>query len=369
MRTLSLVLVLLATAEAGRRKKSDADVTAPPPEPAAPVADTTPWFPTLPMSQGTLPSGLANPTAQGCAACHPTEHEAWQAGGHAGPPSAALLEAAARADSPSCTACHLPLQVQRPQAGPFGFGPDMPLPTPQPFSATLWNEGVGCAACHVRDGAVLSTHPGDADAPHPLTFSATLGGSEGCATCHQLDLGGATVYDTYGEWSRSPYADAGIGCSDCHGGATRHSPLVPGSVGVTVLVDLDRATITRGGDPLDVSIVLQNTGAGHAYPTGSPYRGVRLSAALVGPGVDRQDVPAEVAPLAVDLARTLDAAWATTSDTRLAPMASASFPWTPALPQDAPGGQWYLEVRLHRTVSGAVTGDPIHLTRVPLQVD
>jgi hypothetical protein len=363
---LTLLMVFwVALAAAGRRKTDDSAPIEP--SPKAVVADDTPWFGPLPLQIGPLPPGIANPSAQGCAACHPSVFARWSADAHAGPPSEALLQAGAALDEPSCTACHLPLTEQRPWSGAFGLGPEQPTEVAQPFSATLWTEGVGCAACHIRSGSVL-TATASMGGPHGATRSSTLGNDAGCASCHQLELNGIAVYDTYGEWSRSPYAEASVGCSDCHASAG-HRREEAARVGVSMLVDVDRATLRRGGDPLEVKIVLQNTGAGHHYPTGSPYRGVQLRAVLRGPVDPKTGVAHEASVWTTELSRTVDETWATIEDRRIPAMGTAPFVWSATLDNEAPAGPWALEVSLHPTVSGVATTDVLHRITLPLTVD
>ncbi len=371
---LFLCLLLVAPADAGKRRRPD-------PEPApsagdvAPLLDASPWFPGLIFPLGPIPEGLANPSASGCAACHPAAHGAWSAGGHAGPPSAALL--AASAAEPACTACHLPLVEQRDRTGSFGFGPEQPPSQAQPFSATLWSEGVGCAACHVRGGSVLGPRHLEG-APHPVTGSATLGGDEGCATCHQLEVDEVVWYDTWSSWKASPYAEAGISCSDCHGSISGHGQA--SGPGVSLLVDVDRRSLVRGGEPLQVSVVVQNTGAGHSWPSTGPYRGAELVVRLVGP-VDPKTGRAEAGRFVTPLARTLGPDGQAGPDTRIPPMGSASFPVSVALDQQAVAGPWHLEVALRRvgstppkSIGEADSVDEPYLTAparvwLPLEVD
>ncbi len=343
-----LCLLLLSPAEGGRRKRVE-PVPEPTPPPA-PVLDANPWFQGLIVPLGELPVGLANPTAIGCAACHQAPFAAWQRGPHGGPPPTGI---ASLSDEPACTGCHLPLVEQRPIAGGFGFGPEQPAALPQPFSATLWSEGVGCAACHLRGGTILAASDADAS-PHPVLGSATLGDEEGCATCHQLEVDGVPWYDTYQSWSASPYKEAGVGCADCH--APHGQATGPG---VTLLVDVSARSLTRGGAPLTVSVVLQNTGAGHSWPSTGPHSGAELVVRLVGP-VDSKLGPTEAARFTSPLARRLGPDGQLADDTRIAPMGSASFRVDVALDQDAPVGPWHLEVAVRRTSAAAPlpTGEP-----------
>lgn len=338
------------------------------------------WGAELPFSMGPLPAGLANASTQGCAACHAAAVDTWSASGHAGPPSDALIEAAAVAERPDCLSCHLPLDVQhRVRFAPDPANPRRIVSTPNTvFDATLSSEGVTCAACHLRDGAVVGTRT-DATPPHAAAVRSELGDASACATCHQLTWPGADLplYDTFGEWERSGWAAAGVSCQSCHmapdvqGGAPSHHVGLPAKRAVSVLVDLPPEPLVRGQPAIAAKITLQNTGAGHAFPTGSPFRGVRVQVTIEGP--DASDAAARTdwhAPLTVDLARTLSAEppWKTVKDTRLAAGGQRSWDLSLALPLDAPPGDYALRTRLLPTRDGVVVGDPLVERRLPLPV-
>jgi hypothetical protein len=364
--------VVVAVAAASLAGKHHVEAPLPPPPTVVEVPPPAPsigaLFTSLPLDPGGVPAGLASLSAQGCNACHFEAHDDWAGSTHAtAATSPAFTAAVARAADPACTVCHEPLTAQRSPG----------------LDATLALEGVTCAACHVRGGQIVaaSAEAVGARAPHPVTWSADLGRSEGCAACHQLTWPGAdhALYDTFGEWQASPQAKAGIQCQDCHGAAGAgdrigHDHAFPADPAraVSVLVGVDRTQLTRGGPPLDVAIHVQNTGAGHAFPTGSPWVFVRVEAALVGPvGKNGAEGPWKTAVLVSELRRTVqDAApWATIADTRLAPGAETTLVFAPSLPHEAPTGPWFLQVSLVRVEGDAAVGPPFVLQRIPLVVD
>ncbi len=380
-------MVVLTGGNRDKKKKKGRD---PDPEPVPVVVEAPPpppsydeplWPATLPAQIGPLPQGLPSMSAQGCNACHFAAHDGWASSAHAiGWADEGLQQAFETAAVPACRVCHQPLAVQQAVVANYDGG-DINRAVTAPneaFDATLHGEGVTCAACHVRDGAVLTTRP-VADAPHPTLVSAELGSSQGCATCHQLTWPGADApfYDTFGEWERSAQAELGIGCIDCHmtagaGARLGHDHGMPVGTGraVSLLVDVSAASGVRGGDPLVVDITLQNTGAGHSFPTGSPFVGVQLRSQLV---VRLEDGTTEVAgePFTVDLARTLQPAapWNTVSDTRLSAGEQRSWSWNAELPLRASSGAWTLETSLTRMHSGSLEDTPLVVQRVPLRVD
>lgn len=382
-----LGLVVLTGGNRNKKKKKDREaevepvVEVAPPPPPPPSYDGPLWPAALPMEVGPLPDGLPSLSAQGCNGCHYSAHEQWSHSGHARGWADADLQAAFQAaGTPACRTCHQPLAVQHRQLASYDGG-DINRPVlavNESFDATLHTEGVTCVTCHVRDGAVLTARPIEG-APHPTLVSEALASSEACATCHQLTWpdADAPFYDTYGEWQRSPQAAIGLGCVDCHmtsGADARlgHDHGTPVGTGraVSLLVDVDRAVGTRGGEPLQVTLTLQNTGAGHHFPTGSPFVGVDLDARLV---VQLEDGSTEVVgePFVAPLVRTLEPAapWNTVSDTRLAAGEERVWSWTAELPLRAPSGTWALQTSLTRTHSGSREDEPLVFQRVELLID
>src|SRR5690606_37647685 len=119
---------------------------------------------------------------------------------------------------------------------------------------------------------VLAAHPPGPDdqAPHALGWTPDLGRSEACASCHQLTWPGADrpFYDTFGEWSRSSWAQAGVQCQDCHmgpGAAERRLgsdhgfALAPGR-GLTVRWSVPSPELVRGAATVEAAVELVNTG-------------------------------------------------------------------------------------------------------------
>jgi hypothetical protein len=137
--------------------------------------------------------------------------------------------------------------------------------------------------------------PFDDVAPGEDTYSPLQRDGRFCAPCHFGAFWGTVIYDSFGEWLRSPYSDPEHGqtCQDCHmpdtgddyfarpdqGGLLRpHTPLhshrMPGAtdrelLGVALSMRLE---VTVKGDELGVRVVLRNGGAGHHVPTDSPLR-------------------------------------------------------------------------------------------------
>lgn len=376
--------LLIDDATAGKRgkKNRDEDEVVVEPEPV-PVESVPLFRGPLPFGVGPIPAGLPNTSAQGCAACHFDSHTSWTQSGHANGWRGATFRSAVRAAAnPACNDCHLPLIEQRPLLYGLQDGVvELSSHTPNPaFDATLRTEGVTCAVCHVREGKVISANlPSErGPAPHETVYSEELRSSEACATCHQLQWPGANqpFYDTYGEWKASAWSTAGVSCQDCHGGAQagavgfEHS----GSAGhaVSVLIGLPQLELVRGEErPLPLTLTLQNTGAGHAFPTGSPFTGALVVAEIVGPPSGRSSDPTVVEALTQVLGRTVEpqAPWNITEDTRLQAGATQTLTGFLTLPHEAPAGAWELRVQIWKTVRGERTDRLLQQTVLPLNVE
>ncbi len=378
---LTLVAALLiAGAWAGRKARQDAEPTpepveAPQPSPdeSTPPAQTQvapspdqvhggPLFPKgLPMATLELPEGLANPTAQNCAACHGALHDQWASSAHATAWQGERWRQAVRdaSSTEECQACHLPFAAQHAlRVTHLAEGAaDAPQHATNPdWSPSLQREGVTCAACHLREGRVLGPR-GTGDAPHPVSQSADLASPTLCAACHQLQWPEAEIawYDTYGEWYRSPYREAGVRCQDCHM-APQAGPVTTGrfashpghavaadpSRAVSVLLELDSPNVTRG-TPFFFRIRLQNTGAGHAFPTGQPGEGYLLRAVVVD-----TDGEAMHDPLEHTLVRKVqpEPPFALVEDTRIPARGELLLEHEATIPAKKPAGATLLRVTI-----------------------
>ena len=332
----------------------------------------------LPTDLGELPEGLANWTAQGCNACHYSQNTQWQASGHAsGWASPELQRAAKQSGDPAmCMSCHLPLQQQHP-----------PLPhtsveeirqgirTPNPsYDPSLHVEGVSCAACHIRDGKILAAGE-TGPAPHAIQVEPKFSTSQQCATCHQLSVPNASLplYDTFGEWSRSPQAEVGIQCQDCHmGGSAGHGYAINASRALSVLVKLENSVLVRGPNQPKVTLTLQNTGAAHAVPTGSPFKELKVSMQLLYTHARTKKQREYGDPFETTMGKTVEAAppWNTLEDTRLQAGQSVSYIWSLPFSATAPPGPWFLQIEIVEQLRGStIQATPFFAQKIPLFVE
>lgn len=369
---------------AARGRKKDEPPPAPPPAveapaPAPPSAPTAPplFAEGLPVVLSALPPGLPSLSAQGCNACHWAAHDTWRASGHASAGESEAFRDAVRTSGRStvCTQCHFPVAAQHDVLAAGYIDGDLSRPRLEPnasFDATLRSEGVTCVACHVRGETVIGARPSP-NAPHPVAVSEELTDAKMCAQCHQLSWpdGDRPFYDTYGEWKASAYAAAGVGCTACHmaptagvelagtdGTLPSHRMTADPRRALSALVKMPRASVQRG-QPFEVKLTLQNTGAGHSFPTGNPFKQAKVEVALVD-AAGKELAPA----FSTTLARKVETTppYKTLSDNRLAPGAqtTSTYVFTPHAKGAA--GHGAVEVRL---VHG---GEMLVLERIGVEV-
>ncbi len=259
-------------------------------EPAAPTA--APGAAVLPPLKA--PGQLGSVSARGCVVCHEGLVRQWRQSMH----SAAYVdpeyqETWRQLGRPAaCLPCHLPLSQARPQLPDGSANPD--------YEPLLGDEGVGCAACHVRDGFVLTPRKQPSKAAreaHPVRTQTALESAQFCAECHQSSEPGKAIYNTYREWAESPQGKRGMSCQDCH---LEPRPAIGADgqllrqsnhkiVGAHSDPQLDRALFvdvrlnqpTFGdGDTVQARVTVTNRGAGHFVPSGSPFHRIRLTVGI-----------------------------------------------------------------------------------------
>ncbi len=215
-----------------------------------------------------------------------------------------------------CAACHAPAAAV-----------NDPLSTNPLAVQGVGAEGVSCDFCHkiwdVRldpatglpfperagvlsyefrrpfEGHQFFAGPLDDIAPGEDTYSRIQKSSQFCAPCHFGVFEGTVVYDSFGEWLRSPYSREGKGktCQDCHmpgtgaeyfasperGGLKRDpntivSHRMPGARDLDLLqnavsLSLEAEQLPEG---IRVRTKVVNDRTGHHVPTDSPLRHLML---------------------------------------------------------------------------------------------
>jgi hypothetical protein len=263
---------------------------------------------------------LRDPAA--CAGCHPDHTLAWAGSMHAyasdDPVFVAMNRLGQRETSGGlgtfCVRCHAPMAVA---AGATENGLDLDQ-LPREL------RGVTCVACHqieavnaINDGDLSFADDGSMRAglhaprstpAHRSVRSSLLASvdpesSTACGACHDVVLpGGLAIEQTYAEWSGSLFArpEIGLSCAACHmigsdAPAARDGPTrrvhdhTMAAVDVALTpwpgIDVQRRAIARdlsgtltttlcvapGAGGLEVTVTLDNTQAGHAFPSGTTH--------------------------------------------------------------------------------------------------
>lgn len=121
-----------------------------------------------------------------------------------------------------------------------------------------------------------------------ITYSPIYEKSEFCAPCHYGKFWETEVYNSYGEWLDSAYAQDGTTCQDCHmnpgylcgesgddnvgtGVITHDMTVRECMLKETATMDVN-ASYEKGKDRIAVTVTLKNENAGHNFPTDSPLR-------------------------------------------------------------------------------------------------
>ena len=238
------------------------------------------------------------------------------------------MNAQAREEHQECIRCHAPLAEQADGLAAALSRPDAP------GHAGLYEQGLVCAACHVRGHQRFGPARRDGSAPKPgdqlphgaWQASAAFADSRFCASCHQFEadgfaLNGKLLENTYAEWKASPYAAEGTHCQSCHMPDRRHlwrgihdPEMVLGGVSIGIVPPR-----VEGGS-VHAAMTVRNTATGHHFPTYvTPKVIVEIiqedQAGRAVPGTRREFVIARQVEL--DLSREI-------ADTRLAAGAQAA---------------------------------------------
>ena len=301
-------------------------------------AETAVFGTTLAM-QGQPPAALgpaqASLDANQCARCHATQFREWRDSLHAAAASPGLLGqleqlAGHGATVESCQRCHAPLAEQLPALRPGHRGGDDAsrdyAPNPR-FDASLRQQGINCAGCHVRGwqrlgpprrpGSGLLALPG-----YPMQELAIYERADMCIGCHQLPprnaIAGKPLLNTYREWLEGPYMRRGVQCQHCHMPNREHSwkgvhdpETFRQGIAVEAIAGRSEETGT-----VSVRARVTNVGAGHYLPT-TPTPAAWLGVELV----DRQGrrIPGAHAEKRIGRHMVFDQGWVEVEDTRIPP--------------------------------------------------
>ncbi len=260
-----------------------------------------PWEQAVPLQP--VPEGLQSMSAADCGSCHQEHYREWQKSTHAlawvDPQFQAEI---AKDNSPyMCINCHAPLQNQQPFVVTGLLEGDIyrPIKHANPdYDSLLRQEGITCAACHVRDGQVVARQV-SGRAPHASRADARHLSEQLCISCHNAsavvtpDL--VCSFETGDEWRAGPYFGQKT-CLDCHmpavkrpaaagsdttmsrlhyfmgSGIPKHDTLTTERLDGLVY-DLSGIKTEYGAaDSIVLAITVANKVAGHRVPTGDPER-------------------------------------------------------------------------------------------------
>lgn len=319
--------------------------------------------------------GVGSLSAAVCAACHPDVAAEWALSVHA----QAWVDPQFQAEITKsdnrwlCLNCHTPLLVQQDRwpEGLVDGDVERPVLGDNPgFDPVLRDEGITCAACHVRNGVIhgpgLVETAGTAPeaAAHPVVADPEFRGADLCLRCHQAEASypGKTfvcTFHTGEEWRAGPWDDEGETCVTCHMPAVTRAVAVGGPErasrrhwwrGAGIPKITGRYPPPEANPPglaLDARVdggalvlTVTNAAAGHALPTGDPERWVQVDVTFT-----RGDAPVG-APWTLRIGQVWE--WTAPprklSDDRLLPRASR----TERIPLPAGADHATIEASSHR---------------------
>lgn len=265
------------------------------------VALSNHWEFAIPNQE--IPEGLNSLSAESCGACHQDHYKEWEISTHAHAWTDEQFQSELTKESSPfmCINCHIPLQNQQEYivTGLINGDVYQPVKEKNPhFDKALQLEGINCASCHVRDGAIVGP-TGTEKAPHKTVKGTVHLSEQLCIACHNatavITPTLACSFETADEWKAGPYAET-ENCITCHMPELNRA-IVPGYekrksrrhffMGSGIPKDTSYIAEMLNGyefypskikssyvlnDSLLFSFRLKNEHAGHRVPTGDPER-------------------------------------------------------------------------------------------------
>ncbi len=262
----------------------------------------------IPVPNQIPPEGLGSMSSHVCGACHQEHYREWRMSTHShawtDPQFQAELE---KESSPwFCINCHVPLQNQQEYIVTGKIDGDIYKPVRELnplFDYDLQQEGINCASCHVRDGAIVGPTGSD-KAPHKTVKDTEHLSEQLCIQCHNatavITPTLACTFETADEWEAGPYSKEGKNCKTCHmpdtmreaapgyGVKLGHFHGFPGSgirkyadkpTNMLNALDIFPSEVKKQYNSTDTahfSMKLINQHAGHRFPTGDPERFIMI---------------------------------------------------------------------------------------------
>lgn len=237
---------------------------------------------------GSQQNHAVNLAPESCGACHVSQYQDWSKSLHSHAMGPGILGQLvdmpphAREDHQNCIRCHAPLAEQ---ANSLVAALEKKSITHKRISSSqseLHDQGVICAACHVRNYQWNGPLRRDGSQPEGDLSAYPHGGWKGnpafesslfCAACHQFKAGeyslnGKLMENTYQEWLNSSFAKQGVACQSCHMPERRHLWRGIHDAGMTQNGLNIRAEIQPQRQiQLLATLRVKNTGVGHDFPT------------------------------------------------------------------------------------------------------
>lgn len=240
-----------------------------------------------------------------CGQCHIDQYQQWSTSLHAHTMGAGIqwqLQLMSQEQGNKCLRCHAPLAEQKALVALQQNWPNAPSEAAPGWLPTkLADAGLACAACHVRRhhryGPPARTQLAD-ELPHNgFTASRAFQDSGFCAACHQHReqdkpprINGKLQVDTWAQWQASPQAQQDIHCQNCHMPDRKHLWRGIHDADMTrEAIDVQLKLERLAPDTVNVEAIVQNTGAGHHFPTYMVPK-VELVFSLRQAGSDRERV-------------------------------------------------------------------------------
>lgn len=250
-----------------------------------------------------IPEGLVSLSAEDCGVCHTAHYEEWKNSTHAWAWKDEQFQAEIRKESSPylCINCHIPLENQQEWIVEGLTAGDVYRPVRHKnkrFDRKLQQEGITCAACHVRNNAIIGP-TGSVHAPHKTIKDPEFLSESLCISCHNAVASVtpqlACSFETGDEWNAGPYPGK-KNCISCHMEETERA-LVQGYevkkshyhgfsgsgipkdefLDVQMLQSLEIelesvAVIQENEQGKPFTLRIKNAHAGHRVPTGDPER-------------------------------------------------------------------------------------------------
>lgn len=258
-----------------------------------------------------IPRGLVSLKSEDCGTCHTAHYEEWKLSTHAHAWTDLQFQAELKKESSPflCVNCHIPLQNQQEFiiSGMINGDIYKPVKKKNPFfDKSLQQEGINCASCHVRNGAIIGAN-GNLNAPHKVKKDPIFLSEKLCISCHNANAVVtptlACTFETGDEWEKGPFFGK-KNCVTCHMPETQRS-LVAGfpkrkshahfftgsgipkfdSVKTTVFNGLsfepsNMKLSYKLADSLIYNLKVKNEFAGHRVPSGDPERFILIKIEL-----------------------------------------------------------------------------------------